>query len=264
MQAVAYLYQFSQYQIEAVHFSIVLRYYGLLRIPESVHASEGNICSSPFLFRIPPLGFTDARIDADECDSTVIVDPSSTLPSLNFSRLLHRYTRAFVLFDPTEALNYIYLICLNATTPTSSNHTTNGRESSSRAGKGKEGEGMEGQVGICHDYIREVVMDTRRYTDLLGDVRNDGTKIVSSPLPPLSLSCKLTRCNAAIARNAGARSRAHQYPRRENLSQLDRQRSGLTSRPRETLLRFYTTLQSRRGIRCRRSRARGRIRSITR
>lgn len=37
---------------------------------------------------------------------------------------------------------------------------------------------MESQVAICHDYIREVVMDTRRYTDLLGDVRNDGTKIV--------------------------------------------------------------------------------------
>ena len=45
-QAVAYLYQFSQYQIEAVHFAIALRYYGLLRIPKSVSASEGNIRQS--------------------------------------------------------------------------------------------------------------------------------------------------------------------------------------------------------------------------
>lgn len=181
-QAVAYLYQFSQYQIEAVHFAIVLRYYGLLRIPKAVSASEGNIRES-FTSPFPPhssLSLLARRTDLR--DVVVIVDPTTALPSLNFSRLLHRYTRAFVLTDPTEALNYIYLICLNATTPTSESTT------SGRAGKGKEGsstEGMENQVGICHDYIREVVMDTRRYTDLLGDVRNDGTKIVSLPLPLL-------------------------------------------------------------------------------
>lgn len=44
-----------------------------------------------------------------------------------------------------------------------------------------EGKKGEEQVGICHDLIRELVMETRKYAELLGDVRNDGTKIVSVP-----------------------------------------------------------------------------------
>lgn len=79
-------------------------------------------------------------------------------PRLNFARLIHRYTRAFAHTDTEEALNYLYLICLNADVS-----GTIGKE----------------QVALCHDYVRELVMDTRKYSQLLGDVRNDGTKIVS-------------------------------------------------------------------------------------
>lgn len=75
---------------------------------------------------------------------------------LNFSRMIYRYYRLFAQSDPTEALQYIYLICLNADVPKP---------------VGEE------QVRKCHDYIRELVMDTRAYAELLGDVRNDGTKV---------------------------------------------------------------------------------------
>lgn len=73
--------------------------------------------------------------------------------------MIHRYTRSFAQTDTEEALNYLYLICLNADLP---------------GNLGKD------QISLCHDFVRELVMDTRKYSQLLGDVRNDGTKIVSA------------------------------------------------------------------------------------
>lgn len=46
-QAVAFLYQNAQYQIEAVHFAIALSYYGLLRIPTRAKASASSDLSMP-------------------------------------------------------------------------------------------------------------------------------------------------------------------------------------------------------------------------
>ncbi|GAA6062838.1 hypothetical protein JCM10212_001844 [Sporobolomyces blumeae] len=126
--AVAFLQQHSQFQADAVHFAIALSYYGLLRVPPRSKVA----------------------------DVELLVDPTSTTPSLSFSRLIHRYTRAFVHSDAVEALQYLYLICLNADLP---------------GPRGQE------QVEIAHDYVRELVMETRQYSVLLGDVRNDGTKV---------------------------------------------------------------------------------------
>jgi nuclear pore complex protein Nup93 len=75
---------------------------------------------------------------------------------VNFARIIYRYYRSFASSDPVEALQYIYLVCLNAQAP--------------------EPAGSQ-QVKKCHDYIRELVMETRAYAQLLGDVRNDGTKV---------------------------------------------------------------------------------------
>lgn len=76
--------------------------------------------------------------------------------SVNFARMVYRYYRVFAHSDPTEALQYIYLVCLNADAP-----VPIGQE----------------QVKKAHDYIRELVMETRAYSQLLGDVRSDGTKV---------------------------------------------------------------------------------------
>ncbi|GAA5959783.1 hypothetical protein JCM3765_000101 [Sporobolomyces pararoseus] len=126
--AIAFLQQHSQYQADAVHFAIALEYYGLLRVP-------------------PRSKIADVEL---------LVDASTSTPSLSFSRLIHRYTRSFVHTDALEALQYLYLICLNADLP---------------GERGKE------QVELAHEFVRELVMDTRQYSTLLGDVRNDGTKI---------------------------------------------------------------------------------------
>lgn len=89
---------------------------------------------------------------------------------LNFSRLLYRYTRPFVQTDAPEAVHYLYLICLNADL----DHPI----------------GSE-QVSICHDYIRELVMETRKYGELLGDIRQDGTKIVRVHFFPIERELRI-------------------------------------------------------------------------
>ncbi|KDN50351.1 NIC-domain-containing protein [Tilletiaria anomala UBC 951] len=74
---------------------------------------------------------------------------------LDFAKLIQRYVRPFVEFDAREALQYLYLVCLSADAP---------------APVGQE------QVAKCHDLIRSLVLESRQYFELLGDVRKDGTK----------------------------------------------------------------------------------------
>ncbi|GAA5930513.1 hypothetical protein JCM3775_003790, partial [Rhodotorula graminis] len=127
-RAIAFLQQHSHYQADAVHFAIALAYYGLLRVPPRSKTAEVEL----------------------------LVDGNTDTPSLSFARLLHRYTRLFAQSDAVEALQYLYLVCLNADLP---------------APRGDE------QVALAHEYVRQLVMDTRHYSELLGDVRNDGTKV---------------------------------------------------------------------------------------
>ncbi|SCZ89311.1 BZ3500_MvSof-1268-A1-R1_Chr1-1g01098 [Microbotryum saponariae] len=131
-RAIAFLHQHSQFHVDAVHFAIALEYYGLLRIPSAPHTSDVDL---------------------------LVVEQDSSgydLASIHFARLLHRYTRSFAQTDTEEALNYLYLICLNADLP---------------APLGPN------QIKSCHDHIRQLVMETRNYAQLLGDVKNDGTKV---------------------------------------------------------------------------------------
>ncbi|GAA6021747.1 hypothetical protein JCM10207_008563 [Rhodosporidiobolus poonsookiae] len=119
-RAIAHLSQHATYQADAVHFAIALAYYGLLRVPAKRGPAEVEL----------------------------LVDAASPNPSLAFPRLIHRYTRLFAPADAPEALQYLYLICLD-----------------------------DNNVELAHEYVRELVMQTRMYSQLLGDVRADGTKV---------------------------------------------------------------------------------------
>ncbi|GAA96311.1 uncharacterized protein L969DRAFT_95409 [Mixia osmundae IAM 14324] len=131
-RAVAFLYGRSQYQVDAVHFAIILAYYGLLRLPRKDQVSDVDL-------------LTVEQVSKTQQNAT-----------LNFSRLIYRYYRLFARSDPTEALQYIYLICLNIKCPSPID-----RE----------------QKAICYDYLRELVMDSKAYSQLLGDIRTDGSKV---------------------------------------------------------------------------------------
>ncbi|TIA94364.1 hypothetical protein E3P81_00121 [Wallemia ichthyophaga] len=137
-RAVAYLYNNVQYQVDAVHFAVALSYYGLLRAPEKSHTSEIEL------------------LTAD----------ANGQPTLDFARMIQRYTRIFAKTDPCEALQYLYLICLNSDAPTPVNKQ---------------------QIALCHAYIKDLVLETRAYTELVGEIKPDGTKLQGMIEKDLSL-----------------------------------------------------------------------------
>ena len=66
------------------------------------------------------------------------------------------YTRDFRAGNAEAAVDYLTLICLNAELP---------------GAMGKS------QASLCHEALRELVLETREFARLLGDVRTDGTRL---------------------------------------------------------------------------------------
>lgn len=96
------------------------------------------------------------RVAQPGSTTELLVADGGDVARLDFARLVRRYARSFMHTDPQEALSYLYLIALNADLP-------------APAG--------DAHLAACHDAVRELVMDTRRYAELIGDVRADGTKV---------------------------------------------------------------------------------------
>ncbi|KAJ5806962.1 hypothetical protein N7474_010554 [Penicillium riverlandense] len=77
-------------------------------------------------------------------------------PQINFGYLITQYTREFRTGFVEAAIDYFTLICLNADLPGS---------------LGKS------QASVCHEALREFILETRDFAKLLGDIRADGTRI---------------------------------------------------------------------------------------
>ncbi|KAK6357889.1 hypothetical protein TWF730_007246 [Orbilia blumenaviensis] len=71
---------------------------------------------------------------------------------INFARLVGHYTQDFRKTNSEEAVDYLSLICLNSDI------------------------GGEKQLKLCHEALRELVLETRDFARLLGDVRSDGSR----------------------------------------------------------------------------------------
>ncbi|KAL1311313.1 hypothetical protein AAFC00_001491 [Neodothiora populina] len=80
-------------------------------------------------------------------------------PQIAFGHLIGYYTRAFRASATTAAADYLALICLNADVP---------------------GEPGKRQSQLCHEALRELVLETREFAQLLGDIRSDGQRIKGS------------------------------------------------------------------------------------
>ena len=78
------------------------------------------------------------------------------LPQISFGRMVGFYTRDFRAGNAEAAVDYLTLICLNAGLP---------------------GETGKLQASLCHEALRELVLETREFAQLLGDVRADGTRL---------------------------------------------------------------------------------------
>ncbi|PFH61538.1 hypothetical protein XA68_17041 [Ophiocordyceps unilateralis] len=78
------------------------------------------------------------------------------VPQINFGRMLGYYTRDFRAADVVSAVDYLALICLN-------------RDLAGEAGRR--------QGALCHEALRDLVLETREFSKLLGDIRPDGRGI---------------------------------------------------------------------------------------
>ncbi|KAF9697162.1 hypothetical protein EKO04_004857 [Ascochyta lentis] len=74
-------------------------------------------------------------------------------PQLNFGRVIGYYTGDFRAARADAAADYLVLICLNADLP---------------------GEAGKQQAELCHEALRELVLETREFSTLLGDVKSNG------------------------------------------------------------------------------------------
>lgn len=77
-------------------------------------------------------------------------------PQISFGPMVGLYTRDFRAANVTAAVDYLALICLN---------------------QDVKGHGGANQVSLCHEALRELVLESREFTILLGDMQDDGSRI---------------------------------------------------------------------------------------
>ncbi|KAE8148846.1 putative nuclear pore protein [Aspergillus avenaceus] len=77
-------------------------------------------------------------------------------PQINFGYLVTQYTKEFRTGYVEAAVDYFSLLCLNADLPGS---------------LGKS------QASVCHEALREYILETRDFAKLLGDIQSDGSRI---------------------------------------------------------------------------------------
>ena len=93
--------------------------------------------------------------DVDNNDD-LLSHTSRQQAQISFGSLLGLYTRDFRTADATAAVDYLTLICLNGDLT---------------------GELGKRQRNLCYQALTEVVLETREFAQLLGDIRADGQRI---------------------------------------------------------------------------------------
>ncbi|KAI1781053.1 Nup93/Nic96-domain-containing protein [Hypoxylon cercidicola] len=78
-------------------------------------------------------------------------------PQLSFGRMLGYYTRDFRAANVAAAVDYLTLICLNADLG---------------------GEAGRQQAELCYVALRELILESREFSKLIGDIRPDGHRIL--------------------------------------------------------------------------------------
>ncbi|KAL9604363.1 MAG: hypothetical protein Q9219_000551 [cf. Caloplaca sp. 3 TL-2023] len=97
--------------------------------------------------------------DLAGAENDLMTHNTKELPQISFGRMLGYYTRDFRTSNLNAAVDYLVLICLNLDLP-------------GAAGKA--------QASLCHEALRELVLESRDFAQLLGDIRGDGTRLKGS------------------------------------------------------------------------------------
>ncbi|KAF2500568.1 NIC-domain-containing protein [Lophium mytilinum] len=121
----------------------------------------------------------------------ILTFTTRNLPQLNFGQMVGYYTRDFRAAKAEAAADYLTLLCLNADL---------------------DGEAGREQARLCHEALRELVLETREFAELLGDIRGNGSSIpgaIEQRLPLIkiedrrSFMAKITVQAAKIADDSG-------------------------------------------------------------
>jgi nuclear pore complex protein Nup93 len=78
------------------------------------------------------------------------------MPQINFGRMIGYYTQDFRAADVASAVDYLALMCLNMDMP---------------------GEAGKRHAGQCYEGLRDLVLESREFSKLIGDIRPDGHRI---------------------------------------------------------------------------------------
>ncbi|TKA66247.1 hypothetical protein B0A55_09596 [Friedmanniomyces simplex] len=96
------------------------------------------------------------RVSGDLNNDDLLSYTTRQQPQIAFGSLIGLYTRDFRTANATAAVDYLTLICLNADLT---------------------GDVGKAQKELCYQALIEVVLETREFAQLLGDVRSDGQRI---------------------------------------------------------------------------------------
>lgn len=102
--------------------------------------------------------------------SEVLTYTTRQQPQLNFGRVVGAYTADFRAARADAAADYLILICLNSDLP---------------------GDAGKQQTELCHEALRELVLETREFSTLLGDVKSNGLTtpgLIQERVPLLKLN----------------------------------------------------------------------------
>ncbi|KAL2131587.1 hypothetical protein VTI74DRAFT_4828 [Chaetomium olivicolor] len=92
--------------------------------------------------------------DAQSAGNELLSHNTRSQPQINFGRMLGYYTRDFRAANAAAAVDYLVLICLNA-----------------------DEAGGQQQAALCHEALRELVLESREFSRLIGDIKPDGQRI---------------------------------------------------------------------------------------
>jgi len=126
---------------EGIHFAVVLAWYGLLRISTSPAVFEDDLRKIPMNNMLRKVSLDKAG--ADE------------YPTFNFAKALALYAKNFIRTSAATSFEYLALITINNDLPSPTN---------------------KAQVNAAQEAVRELVIESRDFVTLLGDIRPDGTR----------------------------------------------------------------------------------------
>lgn len=152
--AISELSKVTEFSFDALHFSICLAYYGILRVPPSpkLHVEAGTLLSS----------------------KKVVLSSKSEyyLYYFHIHKMLTKFVKCWISTDTSEMLHYLFIIGLFGT-----NLADSGKNSMIGQSANKFGYNEREYTLYLHETIFEILGETTsKYPQILGSFKNDSSR----------------------------------------------------------------------------------------